>query len=53
MVRSVALGPTLRRAAGLAFWCPATGGFEADAENYARLAFDRRTDHLREHLLAT
>jgi Clostripain family len=55
VVRSVALGPTVRRAAGLAFWCPATGGgFEADAETYARLAFDRRTGwsgYLREHLL--
>lgn len=52
-VRSVALGPTVRRATGLAFWCPATGGsFEADVETYAKLAFDRRTGwsgYLREH----
>ena len=54
-VRSVALGPTVRRATGLAFWCPATGSaFEADAETYARLAFDQRTgwsSYLREHFL--
>jgi hypothetical protein len=43
-VHSVALGPTVPRATGLAFWCPATAGsLEADVETYARLAFDRRT----------
>lgn len=55
-VRSVALGPTVRRATGIAFWCPATGGsFDADAETYARLAFDRHTgwsSYLREHFTA-
>jgi hypothetical protein len=43
-IHSVALGPTVPRATGLAFWCPATAGsLAADLETYAHLAFDRRT----------
>ena len=43
-VHSVALGPTVPRASGLAFWCPATAGsLKADIETYANLAFDRKT----------
>ena len=43
-VHSVALGPTVSRASGLAFWCPATAGsLKADIETYAHLAFDQKT----------
>ena len=43
-IHSVALGPPVPRATGLAFWCPATAGsLAADLETYAHLAFDRRT----------
>ena len=43
-VHSVALGPTVSRATGLAFWCPATAGsLRTDIGTYADLAFDRRT----------
>jgi hypothetical protein len=43
-VHSVALGPTVRKATGLAFWCPgSSSSFNADVETYAHLAFDERT----------
>jgi hypothetical protein len=43
-VHSVALGPTVRKATGLAFWCPGSNSsFNADVETYGRLAFDERT----------
>jgi hypothetical protein len=43
-IHSVALGPTVPRATGLAFWCPAAAGSLAtDIDTYAHLAFDRRT----------
>lgn len=50
-VASVALGPTVRRATGLAFWFPASlRSFETTIDTYARLAFAKRTgwaDYLR------
>lgn len=43
-VHSVALGRSVTRASGLAFWCPATvGSLSSDIETYANLTFDRRT----------
>lgn len=43
-IRSVALGPSVARAHGLAFWCPASvGAFNADVDTYSRLAFDKHT----------
>ena len=43
-VQSVALGPTVEQASGLAFWCPATAGsLKTDVDTYARLAFDQKT----------
>jgi hypothetical protein len=44
-VHSVALGPTVARATGLAFWCPSTtGSLASDVGTYAHLAFDRSTN---------
>jgi hypothetical protein len=43
-VHSVALGPTVERASGLAFWSPATAGsLKTDIGTYAQLAFDQKT----------
>lgn len=51
-VANVALGPTVRRATGLAFWFPASlRAFETTIDTYGRLEFARRTgwaDYLRE-----
>jgi hypothetical protein len=43
-VANVALGPSVRRSTGLAFWFPSSRrAFEATAPSYSRLAFARRT----------
>jgi hypothetical protein len=43
-VRSVALGPTVKRAHGLAFWFPGSfATYERDIDTYRRLAFARHT----------
>jgi hypothetical protein len=43
-VANVALGPSVRRSTGLAFWFPGSRrAFEATAPTYARLGFARRT----------
>lgn len=44
IVRSIALGPTVERATGLAFWFPGSrGSFLKDRATYATLAFDIAT----------